>query len=316
MVVTDERAARPGWSRICIEMCEFDEDLAALDEAIVADGEAGDLSAQRRVAAALLNKGAMLEKAGRQEESLATLDALVERFATSEDEELRREAGRALHYKGLHYRRVGRRDEEAAAFEQAEALDGEFARPDRVAMLGAYHRALARLDEKHYADALQELTDVMNPWPDGAPDDSVDVFVSAMVLAGDIAVKAATETSGAGLIYDDVIHRYGAHGSPHVRANVALAMLGRAAILGEDGDPEAAVTGCTEALSYLGDDSNDDIDRVVASALTRRAQWLRALGRHADAAADYRAVLDRFADAGPQLEAQRQFARDRLDSMP
>jgi tetratricopeptide (TPR) repeat protein len=267
-------------------MSDVDQDLAELDAEIAREADSGEPEAEQRLAHAMLQKGARLRAAGRLEDAVRSLDELVDRLSDTDDEEVRRDVVRGLQYKGYALEGLGRVDEAAAAFGQAAELGGDFAKPSPDAMRDMYEQACSLTNDGRHPEALLVLADLINPWPDGPPEDVLDIVVVAMLDAAELAGTVG-ENPGASLeLYDEVIRRYGDRTDPWVRASVASAMLGRAEALGGTAGPEAAIRACTEVLAYLGEAADPEGKVQIAAALNDRAFWLAGAGRGEAAAAD------------------------------
>src|SRR4051794_35882869 len=120
-----------------------DDDFAEWEAIIERDSDSSDLEAQRRVADALLQKGAASRAEGRRDEALASFDQLVDRFSGVQDDEVRRQVVRALHYKGYVLQSLDRGDDATDAFQQAVTLGGPFAQPTDEGMWRLYDEAHA-----------------------------------------------------------------------------------------------------------------------------------------------------------------------------
>src|SRR3954453_15234186 len=291
-----------------------DDDFAEWEAIIERDSDTSDLEAQRRVADALLQKGAGLRAEGRREEALASFDQLVDRFAGEQDHEVRRQVVRALHYKGYVLQSLDRSDDATDAFQQAVTLGGPLAQPTEEVMSQLYDEALALADEGRHAEALSVLADLLNPWPDGPPEEAVDIAVAAMLRAAEYASQVGASAEAMLQMYDELIRRYGDRADADVRWNVAVAMFEKAKVLGDTERVDAAIETCTEALAYVGEAEGSSFDALIVAGLNCPPNPLAFPGRDEAAEADFRAVLDRYAEGeSAEIDRHISFARDRLN---
>jgi hypothetical protein len=191
-----------------------------------------------------------------------------------------------------------------AAIERAKGLGREWIEPPVEALQTLYDRARA-LERERDADALMVLADLVNTWPDGAPDEAVPVVIRGMLRSAALMPDVGPNLDQAFQMYDGIVRRYAAHPDPDVRALVSRATFDRAWVLAQRERFDEAIAACTEALEYLGD-ATDPKGRVrIAVTLNWRAEWQEAAGRGDAAAADRRALLEHFA-AGESAEIDGQ----------
>ena len=117
-------------------------------------------------------------------------------------------------------------------------------------------------------------------------DEVVNQFVSA---AG---VGAAGEEAWAA--FDEVLCRFGSSEMPILVGYVAMALVNRAAMLGQLGRREEALTACDEVARRFGQSGDPAFARWVAMAFVNKGMTLKALNRTEEALAAFDEVETRF----------------------
>jgi tetratricopeptide (TPR) repeat protein len=262
------------------------------------------------VAVALMQKGSVLGKLGRVDEAVAVFEELAARYGGSDDDEVRHEVVRGLLCEGEMLRELGRDAAARAPLERAKALGGEWVEPPVEAMAGLRDRAYALEEEGRYEEALLLVADLVNAWPDGPPDAAVTIVIEGMLRSASLSLRLGPNLETALQMYDEVVRRYGAHERPEVRVLVARSTFDKAYVLGHEGRLDEAIAACTDALEYLGDATDPEGRAGIASTLNWRAHWREAAGHGDEAAADLRALLERFPE-GESAEIDGQLASAR-----
>jgi tetratricopeptide (TPR) repeat protein len=292
---------------------ELREKIASC-EAILArcSGEAGS---ERLIADTLFEKGYLLGELGQLQEKITCYEEIVARFGDADSLEMRRQVARALLGQGAAWRALGREDKASAVFAEVAARVADATDPELrdYAMRAQYAVAHWHLTSGREVDALEVLASLLNRYSDAEPPaHSLGTFLSAFGLAASVADRLGNR-SEAVRMYDDLIRRYRPHTEPEIRASVAVAMVGKATAVGRAGDSEQAVELLDAALAHIGDPITPDLRNRAAEAQLFRGNWLERRGRPEQALADYREVVERFADDDSAIiDLQRTRARERI----
>ena len=292
------------------------EQIADCDASLARSG--GEVAAERLVADTLFEKGYLLGELERFDEEIDCYEEIVARFGDSDSLELRRQVARALHAKGCVCRELGRTDVAASAFAEAVARMGDCADPElrgRVIEV-LYQHAYLLVAAGRAAEARDVLAALLEPYPDTDPPAAVlGVFVTALALSGE-AEAMLGDDRGATERCDEVVRRYQRFAEPEIRSPVAWAMTCKAAVVGRCGSPRQAVKLLDAALAHIGDPVTPELRERAAEALRFRGNWLEWRRRRKQALADYREVLERFADDESEIiDLQRARARERIEML-
>lgn len=141
-------------------------------------------------------------------------------------------------------------------------------------------------------------------------DDARELAYRARVAAALISrgnALGATEPAAAIALYDEVVTRFGEATEPQLREQVAQALIGKAIIMREGGEYEAATIAYGEVVTRFGEATEPELRAWLATALLHRGMALALLypTDSTAALAAWDEVIIRFGEATePKLREQ------------
>jgi tetratricopeptide (TPR) repeat protein len=278
---------------------DYEDLLSQITEhdAVIERSAGDDLYDQQILAYALLSRAQCLARLGRVEEALGDWTTLRQKFGESSNGDLLSYVAAGSVAKGGILQAADRFDEALRAYDEAAALGSRSDEPalHEQVVAALYRKARALSEMEFSSDAMRTVFDLIGRYSDDPPGESLPDVANAMLLIVPLACILDQEDKAL-IAAEALIEHLGDEDNESVRKTVARARLGRAALFGRQGRIEEAIQLCDGVLADVSGAPEGVNVSIRALALVERGDLLRLAGRHEEANASYRAVLDGHSD--------------------
>jgi tetratricopeptide (TPR) repeat protein len=257
------------------EGTKLEERVAECDLVLAREGESPDLVSRRRVAQALVAKGAALRDLGRREDAKLCVERVIEEFGDAEDEQVRGSVAVALYDKGRLLAIEGRLED---ALESWDLLLERFAiDPPRGAALVAIDALYAKALALRQLGRDDETVGCCEELIEGYGDDErlgVRVAVAKAMWVKRDVFAAARRGSQVLAVDDELIERFAGAKEPLLRKEVALALRDKVRWLLASRRVDEAIAVTEQLVARFDGESDKAIQLEVGGLLVEAGEAL------------------------------------------
>ncbi|MGM0576618.1 MAG: tetratricopeptide repeat protein [Myxococcota bacterium] len=232
------------------------------------------------LAAALINQGIVLGRAGKLEAAIAVCDEVVKRFSEHSDLLLREAVGNALINKGVALGLGGEVGAATAAYDEVVERFSTHSEPGlQLAVARAlFNKGSALALTGDIEAAVTTYEEVVGRFSEH-PEPMIQANVAKALCNQGMALRQLGRLDAALAAYNEVADRFSDNPEPSLQEPIARALFNKGIALASSGDLDDAIAAYDEVVERFSNNPDLALQKPIASCLINKGVALRQAGR-------------------------------------